>query len=203
LQTQNKTLELTQQLIPLLKAEGYKFVRLDEIDSIKKASTNQLSVTLKTSKGKLLNIDQNNTIATASFATNSDGHFIIKDVGLGLFALQAPNGLFWTCNTDSGSIIQANKKQIGDCEKFAVIPVFSNKIMLRAFTGYYLQLQNHKTGILTASAEYMRGAQIFTIMPLGITPKKHFSLSSGWDSLKRKGLFIKSKIKQKYLTKKD
>jgi peptidoglycan/xylan/chitin deacetylase (PgdA/CDA1 family) len=195
LQPENKTLELTKQLIPLLKSEGYKFVRLDEIASIKKDSDKPLSITLKTSSGKHLSLNQNGAGIIANSHTKvTDREFLIKDVGLGKFALKASNNLFWSCNEINGNLIQASKKQIEKNEQFALIPVNNNKAMLRAFNGNYLKLEDKKSGILSAPAQYMRGAEIFTMMPIGIKLKSDFSLIAKLKSLQRQFLYVKSKI---------
>ena len=44
LKKDNHTLQLTRKLIPLLKKEGYEFVRLDEIESLREAATEDHSV---------------------------------------------------------------------------------------------------------------------------------------------------------------
>jgi peptidoglycan/xylan/chitin deacetylase (PgdA/CDA1 family) len=197
LQLENKTLELTQRLIPLLKSEGYEFVRLDEIDSIKKASDKPLSITLITSSGKHIGLNRNGAGIIANSQTKvTDREFLIKDVGLGKFALKASNNLFWSCNEKNGNIIKASNKQIEENEQFALIPVNNNKAILRAINGNYLKLEDKKSEILSASAEYMRGAEIFTMMPIGIKLKTNFSLIARLKSLQRQFLYVKSKIKQ-------
>jgi peptidoglycan/xylan/chitin deacetylase (PgdA/CDA1 family) len=198
LQPENKTLELTKRLIPILKSEGYEFVRLDEIPSIKKDSDKQLSIIIKTSTGNYVSLNQYNAITIASSTTKiSDTEFLIKDVGLGKFAIIASNKLFWSYDEKNGNIIQASKKQAADNEQFALIPLHNNKVILRAFNGNYLRFQDKQGRILSASAEYMRGAEIFTILPKGIKSKTNVSLITRLKNLQRQFLYVKSKIQER------
>ncbi|HEX8279590.1 MAG TPA: polysaccharide deacetylase family protein [Segetibacter sp.] len=196
LKIKNKTLELTKQLIPILKTEGYKFVRLDEIESIKKDASKLLSVTLKTSGGKFLYLSDNSTIQTNQKKSSSVSEFGVRDLGNGQFAFNASNGLFLSFNPSHGNLIEANAKEIKEYETFDLIPLYSNKVLLRANNGNYLKIETTQSGSIAASSEFMRGGEIFTIMPTGLSEKRKFSLIKEIRSLKRQFLYIKSKIKQ-------
>ncbi|HEX8462924.1 MAG TPA: polysaccharide deacetylase family protein [Segetibacter sp.] len=195
LQIKNKTLQLTKQLIPKLKADGYKFVRLDEIKSIKDDAAKQLTITLKTTEGKYLYSTSNNTISIKADNDKSNKNFTIKDLGNSQFAFKAVTGLFLQVNKSKGNEVQATETEVTKAEKFDLIPLNSNKVLLRACNGNYLTIAP-KSGSLTATAEFMRGAQIFLLTPTTLQERKSFSLSKKIRSLKRQLLYIKSKITQ-------
>jgi peptidoglycan/xylan/chitin deacetylase (PgdA/CDA1 family) len=193
-QTKNQTLALTKQLIPILKSKGYKFVRLDEITSIKEDMARPLKLTLATGSGKYLRLSDNKNIVVAKEKVTSNFEFGITDLGLGQFAFLSPNNLFFSYECGTESIIQAGKVEIGDKEKFALIPINTNKFLIRAYNGHFLKI--NEKGLLAATSEYMRGGEIFTITPVGSKVKNSFSFKRQYKSVKRQLLYVKSKVMQ-------
>ncbi|MCW3081049.1 polysaccharide deacetylase family protein [Segetibacter sp.] len=196
LQPKNKTLELTRQIIPKLKAKGYKFVRLDEIQSIKEDAAKKLTVTLKTTFGKYLCIAGDSTIKVEQKNSNLNREFYIEDMLTGCFALSGADGRFLSIGAGEGNVVKLNAKQVTSTEKFDLVPLRSNKFLLRADNGHFLQIQK-ESGILTATAAYMRGGEIFTILPIGLKEREKFSLKEEIKSLQRQLLYVKSKVKER------
>lgn len=97
---------------------------------------------------------------------------------------------------NNGNAVEANEKEIEDYEKFDLIPLNSNRVLLRANNGNYLTIEGSQSRRLTATAEYMRGGEVFIVSLKGVHEKISFSLSKKIKSLKRRFLYIKSKIEQ-------
>lgn len=198
LKDHNKTLELTKQLIPLLKAQGYTFIRLDEIASIKKDAASSLKFTLQSAHGTYISLseDANNGVTLQRKKKNVRNEFTLIDMGHGKVALKASNDLFLTLQTQNGSAVEASSKKAGKHEAFDLIPLSSNQILLRANNGNYLTQEGKHGGRLLASAQFMRQAERFTFSMVD-APSRKYTLRQRYSMLKRMILYIKSKIQER------
>lgn len=199
LKDHNKTLELTKQLIPLLKAQGYKFIRLDEIESIKQDAVSSLRFTLQNTHGAYISVsgDANSMVSLQRKKKNVQNELSLVDMGHGKVALRASNDLFLTLQNQNGPVVEASSKEAGKCEAFDLIPLSANRILLRAYNGNYLTQENKRGGSLLASAQFMRQGERFTFSIVA-APSKKYSLLQRYRMLKRKILFIKSKIQERW-----
>ncbi|GEO10445.1 polysaccharide deacetylase family protein [Segetibacter aerophilus] len=195
LKPKNRTLELTKQLIPILKASGYRFVRLDEIPSIKESAAKELFVNLKTKGGKYLSLAEGGEIIIGQNDAKLNRDFAIQDLGEGRISLTGRNELFFSIRGEQGIIVKADADVVDSTERFDLVPLYSNKFLIRADNGRFLEVQKEK-GSLAATAEFMRGGEIFTILPVGQQVKKNYSLVQQIKSIRRQLLYVKSKIKQ-------
>lgn len=200
LKKENKTFELTKQLIPLLKNKGYKFVRLDEIQSIRKKTAEVPKFTLQSSNKKFLSLSQENNslVINGRTGNNSFNHFSFVNLENGKIALLASNSCFLSLVEDDGSIT-AIRKEVNELETFDLIPIAQNRIVLRAYNGNYITKENRGKGRLLATAAFMRGAEIFAYSPIGLETKVSISLATRRKSITRKIGYIKSKIHQKFI----
>lgn len=199
LKERNSTLELTKQLIPLLKQRGYSFVRLDEIPSIKKDVSGLFRFTLKSNHAKFVCIEENaNNIVNVNGKKN---HFLnqlsMVDLGHGKIALRASNGLFFSLQPSKGNVIEATGREVNKYEEFDLIPVSSNRLLIRAYNGHYLTNETKNGGKLLATAAYMRGAETFLFSPIDVRTKRKISLGEQVKTLKRQILYVKSKIQER------
>jgi peptidoglycan/xylan/chitin deacetylase (PgdA/CDA1 family) len=200
LKKENRTLELTKQLIPLLKRQGYQFVRLDEISSINKKACEVLKFTLQSANGKFLFLspEDNSTVKIGAAKNGNLKQLGLLDLQNGKIALSASNGLFLSMKEDDCSI-KAISKEVKEHESFDLIPISQNRLALRAFNGNYLMKDNKSSGRLIAGAEFMRGAEIFTYSPINARVKAITGLNKRHKNIIRKVEYIKSKIEQKFL----
>lgn len=182
----NKTLELLQQLVPQLKAQGYTFARLDEVEDIKAASQEHLKFNIQTNKGKFLNLNNNATIGVSAKASV----FSIEFVGYGKALLKAENNnyLAFVSNTDVVNALATKQ----NAAVFDYIPVTNNRYMLRATTGHYLVVNS--AGVFSASAPYMRLAHTFSYLPVNLPAKTKKAFKEKVQLFKKQVAFIKSKI---------
>jgi peptidoglycan/xylan/chitin deacetylase (PgdA/CDA1 family) len=189
----NNTLELTQKLIPILKQQGYSFVRLDEIDAIKRASEKLTGFNLAISKNWILSLSSNTeVICTKKNKSNSGaGSFHITNLTNGKVAIRASNGMYLNSKDNN---IQANSSNIGEYESFDLVPVNNKQIILRSYNGYYLTCDSKPGAKLQAGGQHMRQAEIFEFNPLYVQTKTQLSFKDRASLVKKRLLFIKSKI---------
>lgn len=198
LRDHNKTFELTRQLIPLLKNEGYRFIRLDQIESIKQDALRALRFTLRSSRGMYISLskDKNNTISLHNKKRSVQNELSVVDLGCGKIALKASNNLFFSLCSKNNCMVEASSREAGQREAFDLIPISTNQILLRAHNGNYLTQEHKQGGKLLANAPFMRQGERFIFSPATTPPKKP-SLSNRYTMLKRKILYLKSKIQER------
>lgn len=190
----NQTLQLLQILIPQLLDRGYKFVGLDEIPSIKEASAQKDLFTLRDRKGKYLLLNNQNQLVANGKPENPQNILQFQDLGYGKIAIKADNNLYWSIAGEAGSL-SAKSTTIAPEETFDLIPVNKHKLMLRATNGYYITIE--KNGIVSSSAQYMRQAAVFRYANHNNIVKSKVTLKQQFQLLKKKVLFVKSKLQQK------
>ncbi|MEJ6981962.1 polysaccharide deacetylase family protein [Pedobacter sp. P351] len=191
----NKTLQLLQLLVPALKSEGYRFVGLGEIESIKRASETRLLINLKTSKQRYVSIRavEGQDIFQSS-ERNILAEFSMKVISHGKVAIQSSSGAYLCVQPEDANLVLANKKTIENDCLFDLIPLNRNRFMLRAGSGNYLNFD--REGRLAACAAYMRKSEIFTYLPINLPSQNSLSLAEQFSLLKKRALFIKSKLLQ-------
>ncbi|RYY07223.1 MAG: hypothetical protein EOP43_03890 [Sphingobacteriaceae bacterium] len=191
---QNKTLELLHILIPKLLNLGYRFVRLDEIISIKEASAEKINFTLRDAKGKYLSLKNEFEVWADGQVNDPQNMLQLTELGYGKVALKAVNNLYLSAAENTNYTVTANVSSIGENETFDLIPVNENSLMLRCANGYFLTLDNHK---LSSKAQYMRQAAIFRYANHNLAIKQKVSFKQKLLMFKKQFLFIKSKLQQK------
>jgi peptidoglycan/xylan/chitin deacetylase (PgdA/CDA1 family) len=198
LKKENLTLELTKQLIPLLKSKGYQFVRLDEIDSIQKKAAEVDKYTLQCTDGKYVGLaGENNSVTVGNLQNSSFNKFQIVVLKKGRVALLASNGFFLSLSENDCSI-SATSSEVNELESFDLIPISLNNIMLRAYNGNYLTKEKG-SGNVVATAPFMRGGEIFTCSPVGVQTKVNTNLAARYKTITRKIAYIESKIREKFI----
>lgn len=192
----NQTLDLLKVLIPKLLGLGYQFVRLDEIESIKTASTVKLNFTLQSKNGKYICLNNANLEVTGK--PGHVGNMLqLEDLGYGKIAIKTANDMYLTCtDAENSKLIAASKNTIDETTTFDLIPVDDNGIMLRCYNGNYLAVNKTK---LTFKAEYMRQAAIFKYANHNLPTVNSISLIQKISLFEKKLKFIKSKFEQKFL----
>lgn len=193
---QNKTLELTKQLIPILKEQGYKFVRLDEIETIKNAAQEVTKFKIQNSKGKYFSVTDKNEVLVGNFKNKSSTsyYFEILDLGMGKVAIKSLNGFY--LNNVPDQSIAGNGKIIDDNSSFDLIPISSNQFMFRCSNGNFFTTDNKNESKLLSVEKYMKGGEVFFITPIYTKGKKKKGFKSNFGLLKKRILYIKSKILQ-------
>jgi peptidoglycan/xylan/chitin deacetylase (PgdA/CDA1 family) len=190
----NKTLQLLKLLIPHLKTEGYVFVGLEAIYSIKNASKEKLLFNLKTQKNNYLSYKESDSTITSSREANRNSEFSIEGMSHGKVVIKSSNNLYFNITQEQNNRVLADKFELDETCTFDLIPVFDNQLILRAINGNYLMF--NKKQQLVADAPYMRNSEIFTYLPLNQPQAKTLSFNQKLALTKKRFLFIKSKILQ-------
>lgn len=193
----SKTLELTRKLVPALKAQGYRFVGLDEIEDEQLTSPLGDTFGLKGNNGRFL---QRTPGADGTLGWTGGGvdatscGFTMEQKGRGKVAIRtAEDGQYLRVDPDVDQTVQLS----ADCDLYALfdyIPVGASEMMLRTHNGNYLAAENEKGGLLLANAPYMRQAWRIGYVPTRAAYLKPLTLSQRLTNAKKAALFVKSKV---------
>jgi len=181
----NKTYELLKQLVPKLKALGYNFVSIDQIETLKDAAKESLKFQLALGQRKALTLSNDRSFQL----TNSGSSFNMQKKGNGQVSLLLENS-FLTLST---SQIVTLTSAPDEAAIFDYIPVRNNRFMLRSHTGNYLAIDKNN-GSLSANAQFMRSAAIFNYIPIGTQANTKISLKERMLLIKKGIRFVKSKL---------
>lgn len=191
----NQTLELTKLLIPELKAQGYKFVCLNEVPSVKKAVEKQFEFYLIANRNRYLFVDVSGPyLSLKKVGKNAQDKFILLDKGFGKVALKTGNGCYLGLNPDNNLEVFAIDKDISEHNLFDLIPVFDNRVMFRAYTGRFLTIDKKNSDRLVATAQFIRVGTHFNCNPLNIGIKDVMSVETEILLLRKKFSYIRSKL---------
>jgi len=189
----NQTLELLQILVPQLLERGYRFVRLDEIPSIKEASAQKDLFTLCSQKGKYVSLKNQADLVADGRVSDPQNVLQLHNLGYGKIAVKAANQLFLSIG--DADTLSAKNTEITAEATFDLIPVNARKLMLRATNGHFLTIE--KNGTLSSSAQYMRQAAVFRYANHNNIVRQKTTFKKRLHLIKRQLLFIKSKLQQK------
>jgi len=195
----NKTLELTKKLIPILLEQGYKFVGLEEIESLKKDAAEFEKFNLRSvSNGKFIQQAAQEAVSIRVEGKKGDvlNDIVMEDLGYGKVALKASNGMYFNSINGSTDGVLANSSEIKTFEAFDLIQLRDNQVIFRAANGNYLNIEQRKGARLMSSAEFMRQAEIFIFISKRTHNVKRISFRRRLLLFKKRILFIKSKILQ-------
>jgi peptidoglycan/xylan/chitin deacetylase (PgdA/CDA1 family) len=190
----NKTFELVKLIITKLKADGYSFVKLEEIQSIKEASLKKMAFYIEAGSSKYLTLNEADGSVCYTNRQSNRAEFSLTKLSNCKIAIQSSNGYYLDVKEGEGNRILAENKQLGSTCGFDFIPLSNNQFVLRASNGYYLTIDKNK--FLTAGAQYMRHGQVFFYYPKDLPIRTTLKLSQKLELMKKRLQFIKSKILQ-------
>jgi peptidoglycan/xylan/chitin deacetylase (PgdA/CDA1 family) len=158
----NQTYQLTTELIPLLKAKGYRFVRLDAVPQVASAALVSYQVTLQADGGLFVSGRH------ASDEIWVDGRPASGDLPLGVVvldsgkvALRATQGMFLSAPSEGVGPVLANAPAVGDHETFEQEDLEEGRVVLRTVHGAYLGCETPEGGRLTAQLGLRKRCSIF------------------------------------------
>jgi peptidoglycan/xylan/chitin deacetylase (PgdA/CDA1 family) len=190
----NRTLDLVRKLIPILLEQGYTFIGLDEIDSVKKDFDEVEKFNLKSkSTGKFLALGGSSAQDMQAGAEKNDAlsAFSMEKLGHGKVALKAANGKYLRA---SSSGIEASRTEVGLEESFDLVLMRDNEIVFRVYNGNFMHIDKNNGNKLMCSVEFMRQAEIFSFVGLNIPKVKPVSFARRMLLLKKGLQFVKSKV---------
>ncbi len=161
LKQSNMTYWMIQLLLPVLKAQGYQFVRLEDVPDIAAAVQKPFVFALLASNGKYVSPQGD---GGASILVNGPEigpweKLCVEAVAPGKVALRASNGLYLSPQGGGGGDFFANGLGIGAWESFDLIPVGSQRVAFRTITGHFLTRDDG--GALKANGNWLRDREIF------------------------------------------
>lgn len=161
----NMTFSMVQILVPALKAQGYRFVRLDAVPDVVAAVQRPFVFALQASNGEYVSpqADGGGDILVNGPAIGPREKLGIVSVAPGKVALRAVNGLYFSPQDGGGGDVLANGSGISVWEPFDLIPVGPRKIAFRTITGHFLT--RDVGGVLKANVTWLRDREIFTFQP--------------------------------------
>jgi peptidoglycan/xylan/chitin deacetylase (PgdA/CDA1 family) len=191
----NKTLELTKKLVPILLARGFRFIGLDEIESVKADLAQVEKFKLRgSSNGKYIRLVQAGSAIRVDGSKNDPmTDIILEDLGHGKVALKMANGHYLSSGDAAGDGLTATGTSVGMYESFDMMQLKDSLIVLRTATGNFLNIDRKHGESLVSTVEFMRQAEIFSFVGPK-TPDKHVNLRRKLFLIKKRLLFIKSKM---------
>jgi peptidoglycan/xylan/chitin deacetylase (PgdA/CDA1 family) len=113
----NRTFEVTRILVPRLKEQGYRFVRLDDVPQVRSAARVTRLVAWRAEDGRFLGIDAAGGVRAATTSVGPQEQFGLVELGEDRVAIRARNGAFLSIDPDSG-VVTARADAIGPEEEF-------------------------------------------------------------------------------------
>lgn len=192
----NKTLELTQVLIPLLKQKGYTFIGLDEIADRRLTEAAQDAFELVSPKGMALQYEDRagaHLKWVSHSGKSNQTQLTIEDLGEGKVALKTISGLYLQVNSELDTLVTLSSEFTLSAE-FHKIPSNQNQMYFRTYNGFYLGGKGENNELLKADAPFMLQALKLSYKPLTSAYLPPLKLSDKLRKIKKKILFIKSKL---------
>lgn len=192
----NQTLALTRLLVPKLQALGYRFVGLDEIEDPQLTSAMADTFSLQGPRGRYLRCSPAADSTLDCAATNGrdpGAQFAMEQRGHGKVMLRSTDGRCLRVDPDVDPTVRLSDAP-DVYALFDLIPVDEGRLMLRSHNGNYLAGDATAGHTLRASAQYMRHAWCWRYAPATRAYLKPASLSKKMDHVRRRLLFIKSKL---------
>lgn len=148
----NEAVELVKILIPMLKKQGYRFARVDEIPDVAAEVNRPLTFALKASNDLYISPQSGggNQIMVNSPAAIGAWEWLklrcrsrkkipppllVKSLGIDKVSLQAANGLFFSPQNGGGEEVLANAPTVGEWEPLDLISLGANRVAFR-ITGH-------------------------------------------------------------------
>lgn len=147
----NQTYEMTRLLVPLLVADGYRFIRLDAVPQVRSAMQVSSVIGLKATNGLYLSPQGG---GGSNILVNGPGLNAWEELGLvqldgGKQAIRTSTGQFMSTQP-SGDVL-ANGEGIYDWEIFELLDQGNGSVALRASNGNYVSVPSLGQVVATAS----------------------------------------------------
>lgn len=191
----NQTLQLLKLLIPKLKYAGYKFVCLENINSIKNVTEAKQAFFIKTNEFKYLTLTNNKNLKLDyRRKPRSNYLFDIVIFPYGKIAFRILDK-YLTLDAQSRLIV-AEQDFVTDQSLFDLIPLSGKRFLIRTFKGNYLTF-NSSLKQFVGQKPYMHAAQVFLFEPEFITNSRWLAFSQSITRFIKKITYLKSKLEAK------
>ncbi|MFM6984743.1 MAG: polysaccharide deacetylase family protein, partial [Chitinophagaceae bacterium] len=156
----NKTLELTQKLVPVLIEQGYSFIGLDEISDPQLNSANEDVFALQAPNGNFLQYEdkEDGVLKWTDKGLQANNiAFTIENMADGKVSLKTSSGHYLTVNADIDAVVRVSGKK-SEQSLFDYIPVDASNMQFRTYNGNYWGSNSKSQSLLKADAAFMHQA---------------------------------------------
>ncbi|HLJ10299.1 MAG TPA: polysaccharide deacetylase family protein [Planctomycetaceae bacterium] len=133
----NRTWQVTERIVPWLKAQGFRFVRLDQIPQVQSAMRSTQLATLELDDGRSLCLFRHDAAGFRAVASDVATTWGLVPLDGDFCALRAPNGCYLSARRDFNSIIEAHALTIGGDESFRLEQLSGESFLMRTRRGGY------------------------------------------------------------------
>lgn len=194
----NKTLELTQKLVPVLIEQGYSFVGLDEISDPQLNSANEDVFALQAPNGNFLQYEdkEDGVLKWTDKGLQANNiAFTIENMADGKVSLKTSSGHYLTVNADIDAVVRVSGKK-SEQSLFDYIPVDASNMQFRTYNGNYWGSNSKSQSLLKADAAFMHQAITLRYFPVKMAYNKPTTIKEQIQLFKKRFKFIKSKVLQ-------
>jgi peptidoglycan/xylan/chitin deacetylase (PgdA/CDA1 family) len=161
----NRTFELVQLLIPMLRQRGYNFRRLDEVPGIPGGDQSAIRIALRGFNGLYVSPQGGGggAIIVNGPAVGPWEPLVVEDLYVGKVALRVTTGQYVSPQGGGGGDVLANGPAVGDWEPLDLISLGGNKVAFRSITGHFLTCDDASGGALKATSFLsLQASNVFT-----------------------------------------
>ena len=160
----NRTFELVQLLIPVLKQRGYQLVRLDKVPDIIDRMQSTLRIALRGSNGFYVSPQGGGggNIKINGQALGPWEPLIMEDLHVGKVALVATNGQYVSPQNGGGGDVLANGLAVREWERLDLISLGVNQVAFRTATGHFLTCADDGSLDATSRSNSLQTSNVFT-----------------------------------------
>jgi peptidoglycan/xylan/chitin deacetylase (PgdA/CDA1 family) len=150
----NRTLELMQLLVPMLRDRGYGFCRLDEVPGMPGGDQSTLRIALRGSNGLYVSPQGGGggAILVNGPAVGPWEPLVVEDLYAGKVALRATTGQYVSPQGGGGGDVRADGPAVGEWEPLDLISLGGNRVAFRTITGHFLTWDAASGGTLRATS---------------------------------------------------
>jgi len=150
----NRTFELMQVLIPMLRDRGYIFCRLDEVPGMPGGDQSALRIALRGSNGLYFSPQGGGggAIIVNGPTVGPWEPLLVEDLYVGKVALRVTTGQYVSPQSGGGGEVVANGPAVGEWEPLDLISLGGNRVAFRTMTGHFLTCDTASGGTLKATS---------------------------------------------------
>jgi peptidoglycan/xylan/chitin deacetylase (PgdA/CDA1 family) len=149
----NRTFELVQLLIPMLRERGYDFRRLDQIPGMPGGDQSAIRIALRGCNGLYVSPQGGGggAVIVNGPAVGPWERLVVEDLYVGKVALRTATGQYLSPQGGGGGEVLANGVAPADWAPLDLISLGANQVAFRTVTGHFLTCETAAGGALKAT----------------------------------------------------
>lgn len=160
------TFHAAQIIVKALKAEGFSFIRLDEVPEIREAARITSVVALQAPSGHFVSPQKNGgaQVLVNGRSVGEREPLGVVELGNDNIALRCLSGLYLSPQNGGGSVVLANGPTIDTWEVLTRVRKGDGEIAIRCPSGHYLSPHNGGGGELLANQRDVTDHNVFRVV---------------------------------------